>query len=91
MKFCRVARVMASSNERLVIRSWALPAVAANIFKQTIIKMNLSISPLNSERTYYEAEMIKGTGRGPREKSVEELSGSREFEQNRGVRTLTLS
>ena len=54
--------------------------------------MNLSIGPsLNSERTYYEPEMIRGTGRGPGEKSVEELSGSHEFEQNRGVRTLMLS
>ncbi len=75
-----------------MIRSWAFPTVAANIFKQTIIKMNLSIRhSLNSERTCYEAEMISGSGRGPREKSVEELSGSHEFEQNRGVRTLMLS
>jgi hypothetical protein len=35
--------------------------------------------------------MIRKTGRGPKEKSVEALSGSHEFEQIRAARTLMLS
>ena len=57
--------------------------LAANIFNQTIIKMNLSIGPsLKFERTYYETEIIRATGRDPKARSAEELSDSHEFEQN---------
>jgi len=35
--------------------------------------------------------MIRESGRGLKEKSVEELSGSHESEQNRGVKRLMLS
>jgi len=63
-----------------------------SIIPERTNKMNLSmVPPLNSERTYYELKIIRKSGRGPKEKSVEELSGSHESERNRGVRTLTLS
>ena len=40
------------------------------------------------KQTCYDPEMIRGTGRGPKEKSAEELSDNDEREENQKVRTL---
>jgi len=53
------------------------------------MKMNLSIGPsLNLSGRVYDAKMIRWTGRGPKEKSAEELSDNDEREENQKVRTL---